>query len=136
MSFFKEIEGKAMIRACQMRTAGVVRRIRRPKVDRGQSISFSAVYYSLQALEPRAGDSILQCHFDQWLIDGGMGVLGPVACVHCPSVKNSGFSQPSVPCSLAAFLERTACTKIDGSPALLLIQVIVHSPQQKPSNQM
>ena len=59
-----------------------MRRIRRPNVDLGQSILFSALY-SLQALEPKVGDSKLQCHLDQWLIDGGMGVLGPVACVHC-----------------------------------------------------
>ena len=104
-----------------------MRRIRRPKLDFGQSILFSALY-SLEALESRVGDQKLQCHLDQWLIDGGMGVLEPVACVHCLYVKNSGFSQPLVPCSLAAFLESTACTKPDGSSAWLLIQVIVHSP--------
>ena len=40
--------------------------------------------------------------------------MGPVPCVHCFLVKNSGFSQPPVPCRLAAFLESTACTKFDG----------------------
>ena len=62
--------------------------------------------------------------------------MGPVACVHCVYVKNSGFSQPPAPCSLAAFLESTARTKFDGSAAWRLIQVIVHSPQQETSNQM
>ena len=58
-----------------------MRRIRRPKLDFGQSILISGLY-SLEALESRVGDSKLQCHLHQWLIDGGMGVLGPVACVH------------------------------------------------------
>ena len=43
---------------------------------------FSALY-SLQALESGVGDIKLQLHLDHWLLDGGMGVLGPVACVHC-----------------------------------------------------
>ena len=59
-----------------------MRRIRLPKLDFGQSILFSGLY-SLEALESRVGDENLQCHLHQWLIDGGMGVLAPVACVHC-----------------------------------------------------
>ena len=53
------------------------------KASCGESVVlfFSAVY-SLQALESGVGDSNLQFHLDQWLIDGGIGVLGPVACVH------------------------------------------------------
>ena len=50
-------------------------------------------------------------------------------------MKNSGFSQPPVLSSLTAFLESITCTKLDGSVAWLLIQVIVHSPQQGTSNQ-
>ena len=46
----------------------------------GQSILFSA---SLQAPESKAYDQKLLCQLDQLPIDGGMGVLGPVACVHC-----------------------------------------------------
>ena len=68
-----------------------------------------------------------------WWWDGCLGT----SCL-CPFVwvKNSGFSQPPVPCSLAAFLESAACTKLDGSSVWRLLQVIVHSPQQETSNQM
>ena len=50
-------------------------------------------------------------------------------------MKNSGFSKPPAPCSLAAFLDSTACTKPDGSAAWFLIRVIVHGPQQETFNQ-
>ena len=44
-----------IVRARQRSREGVVRRIRRPKFDFGQSILFS-VLYSLEALESRVGD--------------------------------------------------------------------------------
>ena len=69
-------------RSRQRSREGVVRRIRSTKPDFGQSIFFSALY-SLQTLESGVGDQNLQFHLDRWLIDSGMGVLGPFACVHC-----------------------------------------------------
>ena len=45
-------------RACQRSREGVVQRIRRPKVDCGLSILFSA-------LESKVGDSKVKCHLDQ-----------------------------------------------------------------------
>ena len=46
------------------------------------TVHFFSGLYSL-AVESGVGDSKLQFYCDQWLIEGGMGVLGPVACVHC-----------------------------------------------------
>ena len=90
---------------------------------------------SLQALESKVGDSKLQCHLDQWLIDGGM-VSWDQLLVYIAFSWRAVLSQPLVPCSVAAFLESTACTKPDGSSVWLLIQMTVHSLQQKTSNQM
>ena len=59
-----------------------MRKIRRPNVVFGLSVLFSALH-PLQALASRVGDLKLQCHLDQCLIDGGMGVLGPVSSVRC-----------------------------------------------------
>ena len=61
--------------------------------------------------------------------------LGASCLFAFPLSEERGFSQPPLPCSLAA-LESAACTKLDGSSAWLLIQAIVHSTQQETSNQM
>ena len=74
-------------------------------------------------------------YLDQWLIDDGMCDLGPFACVHCSWVKDGGFSQPLVTCSLAAFLESIVCAKPDGSAAWHRIQIAAHGAQQDTPNQ-
>ena len=73
--------GPPSFRARQRSREGALRRIRRPKSDFGQSVFFFSAIYSLQAVESGVGNSKLQFHCDQCLIEGGMGGLGPVACV-------------------------------------------------------
>ena len=93
-----------------------MRSIRRPKVDYGLSILLSDLY-SLHALESRVGGENGQCVFDQCLIDGGMAVLGPVACVHCLLCEEEWFLRATCSVQPSSLRREYVCTKPDGSAA-------------------
>ena len=122
------------IRARQRSREGVMQENPSSKVWFGQSILFS----TLCSLDSR-GTWVKSKHFKITVSSWSVAVSLMVGWVSWGQLFVSidfkrravASSQPPVLCSLAAFLESTACTKPDGSSAWLLIQVIVHSPYQK-----